>query len=327
MKKLTKIFVLILSVALVCTALAVVVSANDVSDDAAVVGAERYATFEEAINKAPDGGTIKLVSDINLAGTCEVQKNVTVNLNGHTLTSELSSVFNIEKNISLTISGHGKINLSGNLVTSEADDLTVTVKGTTGKILINHDAMIESSIISTVHGTYTFNNLDVNAIVIGSGEAAFKMISKDSKAKFNFIGSTVNVTGCETTSTGAEAIMHVQGKGSAYINYCTMTTDGVAVRLNNTSNEGDVLKIENSYIRAFSPSHEVAAIGMYATVYGTITVNKSVIESSYRVISVNSENVDTEVEIGEDGVIESTGGPRMLCYDSVLFLNFQRRRR
>lgn len=67
--------------------------------------------FTDAINTAADGGEITLDGDVSLTKTIDINKNLTVNLNGKTLsmtgTATDSVMFNITNGVTLTIKGGG----------------------------------------------------------------------------------------------------------------------------------------------------------------------------------------------------------------------------
>lgn len=74
---------------------------------AAVIGNEYYEGLEEAIEAASSSDVIKLVADIELDNSLNINKTVNINLNGHTV-STAESVFLVEGG-SLNLTGKGTV--------------------------------------------------------------------------------------------------------------------------------------------------------------------------------------------------------------------------
>ena len=90
MKKHTKLLVILLSVALVCTALVIAVSAageNGMASYTDPSGSEVTETLAEALANVPAGGTVTLKGDCTLSSAFAVTKNMTIDLGGYKLTA------------------------------------------------------------------------------------------------------------------------------------------------------------------------------------------------------------------------------------------------
>lgn len=320
--KLVKVLMLVLSIALVCAGVAISVSAaNPTSANVAEVGGVEYDNLDDAFSKAPSGSTVTLISDVELEQTVFVTESITLDMNGYTISSELNVAFSIEDDVKFVINGYGKINVSGKLIDSHDNAPSVTVAGTKGAIIINHDGTVSPNLTSAAAGSYSFNNLDITSAITGTNAAVFHTTAADKGVNFSLVGVECHATGCTAgKASSAECVIRAVGESSVYIKSSTLTFDGTVITLNGNKNKNDVLTIEDSFIRACSGSYEVGAVGIYSDIYGTITVKDSVIESSYRIFALNCENRETIVEVDENGIISATGGARLLVYDSTLHL-------
>lgn len=68
-----------------------------------------YATLQDAINAANEGGTVKLLADTKEDITIPANKKVTLNLNGKKLTNQSSDTITVENGAELTIEGTGTV--------------------------------------------------------------------------------------------------------------------------------------------------------------------------------------------------------------------------
>lgn len=124
MKKLTKILILILSVALVCSALAVAISANSPSVEYTDENGEVITTdsIDEALANVKENGTVTLKSSIDLADTAVIGKPMTLDLNGFKIesSSELAILVTAEGRVA--VKGSGAIVADGALMKIEDTD-------------------------------------------------------------------------------------------------------------------------------------------------------------------------------------------------------------
>ena len=151
MKKFGKIFSLILAVALVCTGLIMVASAEDTTFD-----------LPAALASAESGATVTLTGNATLTEAYNVEKDVTIDLNGYTLTSTGADTFVIEGAYNVKIIGDGTVNLAGRLVKSTTAGVayTFTMEGTTD-ITVNHTATAAPHIVYAAGGTHTFTKVNM----------------------------------------------------------------------------------------------------------------------------------------------------------------------
>ena len=102
MKKFSKIFCLILAVALICTGLIMVVNADESTYDLA-----------SAVTGAEAEGTVTLTGNAQIDSAITVDKDLTLDLGGYTINSNAEVLFEVKGDVTFTITGTGAINVDG----------------------------------------------------------------------------------------------------------------------------------------------------------------------------------------------------------------------
>lgn len=182
---------------------------------AQVVGGLKYETALTAVNKAPDGSTVKLLKDCSESGRApEVTKNVTLDLNGKNLTF---SYITASKGGNLTIKDSG----NGGTYNGTGANYSVYVKR--GGVFNLESGTLTNS--STASGT---SNVVVrveggNATTPAASTANIKGGKIESKGTPVFVrdpGATVNVSGGELVAHGLACIAGngTKGQGGTTIN-------------------------------------------------------------------------------------------------------------
>ena len=149
-------------------------------DSAYAVGGTEYYTLKDAVEHASDGGTITVLRDVTEKFAIEINKNVTINLQGYTID---------KKSTSLTVGTGATVTITGStgskLTTGTANVHTIDNQGTLtieGNITIEHKGTstvynaIQNSrsgavlnvksgtITSTTSGIYNYNSYTVTNI-------------------------------------------------------------------------------------------------------------------------------------------------------------------
>ncbi|MBE6143484.1 MAG: starch-binding protein, partial [Erysipelotrichaceae bacterium] len=97
-----------------------------------------YNTLEAAVEAAEVGTTIELENSLDLVTAIEINKDLTINLKGNTLTvkndTEGNGVFHVTSGATLTLEGEGTINGAGN----NKWNIAVFVEGENSKAIINN---------------------------------------------------------------------------------------------------------------------------------------------------------------------------------------------
>ena len=165
----------------------------------AKVGDNEYTTLEAAITAASAGDTVTLLSDVTLTETLTINKNLTLDVNGKTLTVQTSSDGIVVNNAELTLANSGS---TGKYIfdcsASNGDGVYVynTNANTISKLNVNSDVEIHAnnSVNSAIHAYAEQGaavvNFNAGKIVVTGTNAQFSAIIADDN-------STINVAGGE----------------------------------------------------------------------------------------------------------------------------------
>ena len=160
MKRSIKLLILVLSLALIFGTLAIVSSAAEKAPSVALTAS--------AIESDSDG-IITLQSDMHINETIDLKRDLTLNLNGYTLTANAETAFNVpsvsgtNNKPTLTINGEGRLTVAGKLFESSvaANTPTLNVAGGDNGIYLNHTSNHLVTIVTMVNGNASFSNLTV----------------------------------------------------------------------------------------------------------------------------------------------------------------------
>ena len=124
------------------------------------IGTTEYETFSAALTAATDNATIQVISDFTLVSGDEIKKNITLDLNGHTISTGYTDFYvgsqypkssptvtitdsSQEKNGKITgdhLNNYGTLTISGGIIDVEIENrknLTIT-GGTFNKDISNY---------------------------------------------------------------------------------------------------------------------------------------------------------------------------------------------
>ena len=227
---------------------------------AEVVDGEQYETLAEAIAAANAGDTVRLLSDATLAAMVTLEKNLTLDLNGHTLGNEgdTKSLFSIIKGATLTVNGSistycfgrfnvGAANTSGNLVLNNGyymvgDEQTVIhVNGqcTASTVTVTGATIVsptDNGVQFSGTGTYVLNN----ATVVGATAVYMKAgsLALNGTTSLNATGDKKAVT---TNNNGSDATGDALVLDSCTPPYAAITGVTVAATVRFTSANGSAV--------------------------------------------------------------------------------------
>ena len=190
-----------------------------------------YATLTEAIAAAQAGDTITLLADVTLSEILTIDKTITFDGNGKTLTSTAARAINIETTGTVEIknliikAGERAINIINQAATVQLDNVTATAK--------NNAVMIATS-AGAVNLTINNSNLTGLAVVNVAGEDSSvainntKITNVDATAAENYGAITVwsSATYAKVVVTGGEIIVADDSK-AAYVFPANATVEGV----------------------------------------------------------------------------------------------------
>jgi len=161
-------------------------------------------TLAEAVTAANNGSTITVLKDCTDTSTVNINKNITLNTNGHTITRSAQ----IAASANLTFTGSGGIASTDNAV----------VNNGTGTIIVNG-----SQIKTTGNGKNAIVNKSTGKIELRSG----KIVSELWRGISNDANGSVNVTG-GTIQTQWEGIYN-PAKGTVTISNVTINSFGSCI--------------------------------------------------------------------------------------------------
>lgn len=131
------------------------------SDDVASVGGTTYNTLQEAIDKASDGDTVKLLADVN-ESIVVTSKSITLDLGSSNITAlSNKDAITVSNDATLTISGTGVVASSTKGYAAIYNNGTTIINGGTYKT-VGYYVILQ-------HGTMTINGGQINGV---SGSSA-----------------------------------------------------------------------------------------------------------------------------------------------------------
>ncbi|MBE6634809.1 MAG: hypothetical protein E7617_01225 [Ruminococcaceae bacterium] len=312
-KKLAKILVLILSVALICGALIMVVNADDTVD----IGVDLAPT----LTAAEAGSTVTLTED-SFVNSFALDKNLTIDLAGYTLTSTTSEAFSISTDVTLNIVGNGTLNLDGALVRVSGCTPKVNVTGGSSDIIIKHTGSKAINLVFTNNGDFSFTNVDVistaaynnatdakNWIFYAGGSANWSFKNFDFRCdtadrKYWVSNNTVTYT---DNSLG---FIKVSSTGTLVMENSSVYTTGNGIHYeaaSHASADVEFITIDNSTLSCIAKNGFARVVafwgGWSGTTLGTISITDSLIEGSYNVIMGGKDTYEKTIYKFNNSVI------------------------
>ena len=165
----------------------------------AKVGGNEYATLEAAITAASAGDTVTLLSDVTLTETLTINKNLTLDVNGKTLTVQTGDDGIVVNNAELTLANSGstgKYIFDCSARGSDGVYVHNTDANTASKLVVNSDVEIKvnSNVNSAIHA---FGEQGTAVVDISNGKITATGSGKQFHAIHADQNSTINVTGGE----------------------------------------------------------------------------------------------------------------------------------
>ena len=286
MKKVSKLLVLMLSLAVVMATLVIVSSAS--SGNVAKIGDKEYEILADALDAAADGDEIVLIDDASIDSTYRIDKNVTIDLNGYTLET-CNNAFSVIGGFTFTVKGSGNIDSASVFVSTDKNTEgapTVIIDGSGYGI----DVEVAGGVFtSSKSGTLKFKNLTVNAYATPGNKGIFHNDAK-SDAKLEFVA--VEVVAMENL-TNYSSVVNIGEQTAVKLEYCSFKTNRVVFGMNSCTGTHLAIEADNCYFSAGAKSttgklHEIGVFGTYATISCKIVLNNTVVEGSFRPVCVNA---------------------------------------
>lgn len=184
----------------------------------AKIGDEYYANFEEAFAAVQAGETLTLLADLNLSDILTINKAITFDGNGKTLTSSGERAINVSgaeangvtiKNLTINASGERAINVIKNATNVTVDNVTATAANYTVNVATSAPNAVVAIKNSTLNGLCTVNvsaagsqvtvdnstvNCNDNNTTAGESYAALSLNKEAVGGSIVATNSTINVT-------------------------------------------------------------------------------------------------------------------------------------
>ncbi len=269
----------------------------------AKIGDTYYETLADAYTAATDGQTITLLADITLSEIFVIEKSITFNGNGKTLTSTAGRAINVDcegnvgiKNLTINASGERAINVIQKPANVTIDNVTATAANYTVNLASSAGAAKVAISNSTLNGLCTVNvaaagsqvtvdystvNCNDNNTTAGESYAALCLNKEAVGGSIVATNTTVNVTeGSDSTKgrNGAE-------NGTVTING---STEGVAVMVAVITYEG------SAYYYSFATlkdAIEFAKTGDDVTLIRDVTIDELVKIEKAVTLDLNGKTV------------------------------------
>ena len=263
-------------------------SVTGVAEDEAYIGTTYYGTLEAAIAAAQTGDEVVLLKNVSLSSSVSVAgKNITLNLNGKTITANFSDSYGaiyVKKGAELTIKGEGNITSTGIVIGTYG---TVNIQG--GNITTTNANVEEST-----------------ALYVFYYSSDFEGVANISGGRLNRVWNcgTLNITGgiidyLDTSSeltigADAEITTMIAKDGADAGGPYEMQIADINVIENITLEEGYILVEVGEDVYQVVPNNAEALIG---------TTSYSTLEAAIAV--ANADDDEDEVVLLKDVTIES----------------------
>lgn len=276
------------------------------------IGETRYETLTAAIENAEAGETVTLLKDVTGTSTLSVNKTVTIDLNGHTITGEDTRAIHV-KGGTLTLTGTGVVT-SKKTKSFDGDSSVIRVGDNSGEnrpagLVVGENVTIKApdSYGITVFGSKTTETVTIKGKVLADHAAA---IGGNGSAGFGGTKIVIEPS-AEVVSTGYTGIYHPQTG--------TLTINGGIIKglsaIESKSGETIIAVNGDPTITATgSISHNENNNGTSTSGYAIAVVNNKNYAGSANV-TINSGKytgliavVDDQEDSEKNGTITITGG-------------------
>lgn len=299
MKKVTSILMaFVLMLTLIPTAWAEGASA-DAGTGVAMIGDATYETLADAVAKADNGATIKLLKDTAEDITILAGKTITIDLNGKKITNKSADTITVEKGAALTINGTGTVDNVTHGKAAIVNGGTVVLNG--GLYTRSKEDMENNKDTGGKNSYYTILNDNGGVMTINAG-VEVKNIGHFSSMIRNggTTASTLTING-GTFSGGINTVKN-DGAGTLTINGgdFSNTTQFVVMNWHKATINGGSFKAQPAAEAVLFTS----AYGKDAEVLGELTINNGNFECANKTQSLIQDYYDKD----NTGTATITGG-------------------
>lgn len=278
----------------------------------AKIGTTGYATLEAAFAAVQDGETITLLSDVELDEPVDIDKSITLNLDGKTISISAANQDGYAISVSsgtVTITGNGTINAGDNVALNVTGGAVTIDNGTFNTVGVDDGSLTITDgtfgFLTTIGGTTTVNGGTFSETVqVGGGSLTINggtFTAEDNVLQAMDYG-TITVTGGSFTATqsgeGSPIVALADQDGLIQISGGTFTGGPLGV----TDNTNGKFKVSGGQFSDAVPE-EFCADGFIPCTLNTDPVTYSVKTGSY-VAKID----DTKYETLEEAIEAATAG-------------------
>ena len=277
-------------------------------------GTTYYASLEAAVEKATAGDTIILLKNMTVEDDAiSIEKDVTVDLNGKTITGKDTRAFHV-KSGTLTLTGTGTVTSvkpdGGSLESSQSVirvGASEAAKDTKTGLVVERGVTIEAP---ATYGISVFGSAGVETVTI-KGKVTATGPAAAVSGNGSYDGPTITLVGATISANCGVAIYHPQ---NGRMDITASTVDG------GIEAKSGVITIENSTISAAEgkvPDHTVSGNGPSTSGYAIAIVDNAGYNDG-AMLTIKSGTVDGDVVYlkdndgvaagSEEGRINITGG-------------------
>lgn len=265
----------------------------------AMIGDATYETLADAVAKADNGATIKLLKDTAEDITILAGKTITIDLNGKKITNKSADTITVEKGAALTINGTGTVDNVTHGKAAIVNDGTVVLNG--GLYTRSKEDMENNKDTGGKNSYYTILNDNGGVMTINAG-VEVKNIGHFSSMIRNggTTASTLTING-GTFSGGINTVKN-DGAGTLTINGgdFSNTTQFVVMNWHKATINGGSFKAQPAAEAVLFTS----AYGKDAEVLGELTINNGNFECANKTQSLIQDYYDKD----NTGTATITGG-------------------
>ncbi|MBQ2281233.1 MAG: hypothetical protein II332_00510 [Kiritimatiellae bacterium] len=324
---------------------ATVTGVDNVTYCVATVGDAGYDTIEEALEEAKDGDTIVLQRDVTASDIVVINKAITLDGNGKTLTSTAARAINVDgadgatiKNLTIVTTGERGINIIGGATNVTIDNVDVTAFNYAVNVAASASGAVVTITDSTLTGLNAFNAGAANAEVT-IADSTINCNDNRAGEKFGAISLNQNAAGTQVVASNVtfnlkdDSVVAINGasdKGATII--INGSTEAVENMVAAIDCAGGYSKLFTSLAAAIEEAEAGQTVKLLTDVKATeiITINKAITldgngktltSTAARAINVDGANGATIenltiVTTGERG-INIIGGATNVTIDNV----------
>ena len=251
----------------------------------AQVGDTKYATLKDAIAAAEAGQTVTLLTDVSLTSTQAISKQLTIDLNGKTISSPKYRTIQLNAGADLTVKDSASVGKITNTYTGSAYPSTIYLRGADAKFTLESGTIesdpnvtsLRSVAINSEKNWACVVNIKGGSVTVPEAATKGRAIVASTSMTLNisggtiagglhgvdaYSGSNVNITGGEITARYVDTGVIKEAYGMRLIGTANVTVAGgeiTGVKMDDNGYKGDVpaVKLKSGSINGsfYSISH------------------------------------------------------------------------